>query len=62
METMTHKVTMTVELMVEAPNANVKEEVEGVVYWKATSDIESAIGETLDRGVVIKGFNIEMNN
>lgn len=58
---MEHKITMTVELTVEAPSANVKEEVEGVVYWKATSDIEAAIGETLDRDVVIKEFNIEMN-
>jgi len=58
----THKVTMTVELTVEAPSANDKEEVDGVVYWKATSDIESAIGETLDRNVVIKDFNIEINN
>ena len=58
---MEHKVTMTVELTVEAPSANDKEEVEGVVYWKATSDIESAIGETLDRNVVIKEFNIEIN-
>ena len=58
---MEHKVTMTVELTVEAPNANVKEEVDGVVYWKATSYIEAAIGETLDRGVVIKGFNIEID-
>ena len=58
---MEHKVTMTVELTVEAPSANDKEEVEGVVYWKATSDIEAAIGETLDRDVVIKGFNIEID-
>jgi len=58
---MTHKVTMTVELTVEAPSANDKEEVEGVVYWKATSDIEAAIGVTLDRDVVIKDFNIEIN-
>ena len=58
---MEHKVTMTVELTVEAPSANSKEEVEGVVYWKATSDIETAIGETLDRDVVIKGFNIEID-
>lgn len=58
---MKHKVTMTVELTVEAPEANVKEEVKGVVYWKATSDIEAAIGNTLDRGVVIKDFNIKIN-
>lgn len=58
---MEHKVTMTVELTVEAPSANDKEEVEGVVYWKATSDIEAAIGEILDRDVVIKGFNIEID-
>lgn len=58
---MEHKVTMTVELTVEAPSANDKEEVEGVVYWKATSDIEAAIGVTLDRDVVIKDFNIEIN-
>lgn len=58
---MEHKVTMTVELTVEAPSANVKQEVEGVVYWKATSDIETAIGKELDRDVVIKDFNIEIN-
>lgn len=58
---MEHKVTLTVELMVETPSANDKEEVEGVLYWKATSDIESAIGEVLDRDVVIKGFNIEID-
>lgn len=58
---MKHKVTMTVELTVEAPITNDKEEVEGVVYWKATSDIEAAIGETLNRDVVIKDFNIEIN-
>ena len=58
---MEHKVILTVELTVEAPSANDKEEVEGVVYWKATSDIETAIGETLDRDVVIKEFNIEMS-
>lgn len=58
---MEHKVTMIVELTVEAPSANDKEEVEGVVYWKATSDIEAAIGVTLDRDVVIKDFNIEIN-
>lgn len=52
---------MTVELTVEAPSANDKEEFEGVVYWKATSDIEAAIGVTLDRDVVIKDFNIEIN-
>lgn len=58
---MEHKVTLTVELTVEAPSANNKEEVEGVLYWKATSDIEAAIGEILDRDVVIKGFNIEID-
>lgn len=58
---MEQKVTLTVELMVEAPSANDKEEVEGVLYWKATSDIEAAIGEVLDRDVVIKGFNIEID-
>lgn len=57
---MEHKVIMTVELTVEAPSANVKEEVEGVVYWKANSSIEAVIGQTLDRGVVIKEFDIEI--
>ena len=58
---MEHKVVMTVELTVEAPITNDKEEVEGVVYWKATSDIEAAIGQTLDRDVVIKDFNITVD-
>jgi hypothetical protein len=58
---MEHKVTMTIELTVESPAANVKEEVEGTVYWFMHSSVESHLKFPLDRDVVIKDFNIEIN-
>lgn len=62
---MTHTVTLTVELTVDAQETNNSQDIEGIkdsCYWLLQSHLESNIGNTLDRGVIIKDFNIEINN
>lgn len=60
---MTHKVTMTVELTVEAPENKTKEEVEGVAYWLIEPFLEDTKTDTYNvNGCQVKEFNIEINN
>ena len=60
METKTHKVTMTVELTVEAPENKTTEEVNGFAYWLIQPFIEQSVGSK-DNECEIKEFNIEVN-
>lgn len=60
---MTHKVTMTVELMVEAPENKTKEEVEGFAYWLIEPFLEDTKTVTYNvDDCQVKQFNIEINN
>ncbi len=60
---MTHKVTMTVELTVEAPENKTKEEFEGFAYWLIEPFLEDTKTVTYNvDGCQVKEFNIEINN
>lgn len=60
---MTHKVIMTVELTVEAPENKTKEEVEGAAYWLLQPFLDEATTDTYNvNGCQVKEFNIEINN
>ena len=60
---MTHKVTMTVELTVEAPDTKTREEVEGAAYWLLQPFLDGATTDTYNvNGCQVKEFNIEINN
>lgn len=60
---MTHKVTMTVELTVEAPETKAKEEIEGFAYWLIEPFLEETKTSKYDfDGYQLNDFNIEINN
>lgn len=59
---MEHKVTMTVELTVEAPENKTKEDVEGFAYWLLEPHLEEMVTSAYDfDGCQVKDFNIDIN-
>lgn len=60
---MEHKVTMTIELAIEAPDTKTKEEVEGFAYWLLRPFLEDTKTVTYNvNGCQVKEFNIEIDN
>ena len=60
---MIHKVTMTVELTVEAQDTKTTEEIEGAAYWLLQPFLDEAKTDTYNvNGCQVKEFNIEINN
>lgn len=59
---MEHKVFITVELTVEAPDTTTIKEVECAAYWFMHSSIESYLNCPIENGSSIKDFNIKINN
>ena len=60
---MTHKVTMTVELTVEAPENKTKEEVEGFAYWLIEPFLEDTKTDTYNvDNCQVKDFILVINN
>lgn len=59
---MEHKVTMTVELTVEALENKTQEDVKGFAYWLLEPHLEEMVTSAYDfDGCQVKGFNIEIN-
>lgn len=60
---MEHKVTLTVELTIEAPDTKTREETEGAAYWLLQPFLDEAKTDTYNvNGCQVKEFNIEINN
>lgn len=60
---MTHKVTLTVELTLEAPENKTKEEVEGFAYWLIEPLLEETKTSKYDfDGCQLNEFDITINN
>lgn len=60
---MTQKVTMTIELNIEAPQSKTKEEVEGFAYWLVQPFLEDTTTSTYNvDGCQVKGFDIKIDN
>ena len=57
---MTHKVTLTVELTVEAQENKTQEDVEGFAYWLLEPHLKEMTTSAYDfDGCQVKDFNIE---
>lgn len=59
---MEHRVTMTVELTVEAPETKTQDDVEGFAYWLLEPHLEEMVTSAYDfDGCQVKDFNIDIN-
>lgn len=59
---MEHKVTMLVELTVEAPENKTQEDIEGFAYWLLEPHLEEMVTSAYDfDGCQVKDFNININ-
>lgn len=59
---MEHKITITVELTVEAPENKTQDDVEGFAYWLLEPRLEEMVTSAYDfDGCQVKDFNIEIN-
>ena len=60
---MTQKVTMTIELNIEAPQSKTKEEVEGFAYWLVQPYLEDTKTDTYNvNGCQVKEIDIKIDN
>ena len=60
---MTQKVTMTIELNIEAPQSKTKEEVEDFAYWLVQPFLEDTKTDTYNvNGCQVKEFDIKIDN
>ena len=59
---MEHKITMTVELTVEAPDTKTQEEIEGAAYWTVQVYLDEAANQSFEvNEIKLKNFDIEIN-
>ena len=59
---MEHKITMTVELTMEAPTTKTQEEIEGAAYWTVQVYLDEAANQAFESNEIkLKDFDIEIN-